>query len=83
MVLEYDSSKGYNVMMPKKLPFSEVLRRTIERSEKSRYRISKETGIDQAVLSHFVHGHSGLSINSIDLLVECLDLEIVPRQKRK
>ena len=73
--IDYDSS------MSRKLPFSEILRRTIERSEKSRYRISQETGIDKGVLSHFVHGHRGLSLDTVDKLVDCLGLEITTRTK--
>lgn len=72
--------------MPKRKPLSEQLKDAILNAEKSRYRISQETGITQAGLSRFVNGVAGLSLESIDLIGECLDLEIVTRKpapKRK
>jgi hypothetical protein len=49
----------------------------------TRYEISKQTGIDKASLSRFVHGERGLSDEAINLIGELLDLEIVVRKKRK
>ncbi len=69
--------------MPKKQPFSEQLRQAIERSDKTRYRISLETDIAQSILSRFVNQGAGLSMESVDRLVECLDLKIVPRKQSK
>jgi len=60
---------------------SDQLRQAIEAGPKSRYQIAKETGLDEGLLSRFVHGKSGLSIPSIDKLCECLGLEI--RQVRR
>ena len=61
---------------------SEQMRRIIDESEKSRYAISQETGIDEATLSRFMHGKGGLSIPVLDQLGECLDLEIRRRKGR-
>ena len=36
----------------------ELLRKEIEQSEKTRYQISKDTGIDQAVLCRIMQGGS-------------------------
>lgn len=73
--------------MPKKRKtFADELRRLIDQSEKTRYQISQETGIAQSVLSRFMHGKSGLSIESIDLLCQSLGLRLVednPAPKRK
>jgi DNA-binding phage protein len=63
--------------MAKKRQFSSDLRRAIESSEKTRYQIHKETGIDQGNLSRFMHGGGGLSIESIDKLCDCLGLRLV------
>ncbi|MFI5456830.1 MAG: helix-turn-helix domain-containing protein [Isosphaerales bacterium] len=64
-------------------PFSDRLRRAIRESAISRYVISGRTGIAQSTLSKFVHGERGLSLGSIDRLMDCLGLEIQPRRKRK
>ena len=65
---------------------TERLRRAIETSPKSRYQLSKETGIDPAVLHRFFYGQSGLSGDSIDKLAEALGLELKakrPARKRR
>ncbi len=49
----------------------------------TRYEISKQTGIDKASLSRFVHGERGLSDKAINLIGELLNLEIVVQKKRK
>lgn len=36
----------------------------------SRYQLSKETGVDQATLSRFLSGETGLSSESLDALAE-------------
>ena len=59
-------------------PVSEQLREAIMRSEKTRYRISLETGIDQATLSRFVNDPNiGLSLPNIVLLCDCIGAELV------
>ncbi|MDY0170870.1 MAG: helix-turn-helix domain-containing protein [Thermoguttaceae bacterium] len=57
---------------------SEALRQAIETCGRSRYRLSKETGIDPAVLCRFVHRQAGLSLDSIDALAAALGLELRP-----
>jgi hypothetical protein len=63
--------------------FTDQLRKAIRGSDLTRYAISKRTGIDQATLSRFVRGQAGMSVDSIDRLMDCLKLEIRPRRKRK
>ncbi len=58
-------------------PLSEQLREAIERCGKTRYQISKETGIEQAVLSRFVNRQAGMSWGSIDKLCECIGARLV------
>jgi transcriptional regulator with XRE-family HTH domain len=58
---------------------SDQLRRAIQQSALSRYRIAKETGVSQSVLSLFCSGQRGLSLKAIDALVRLLDLELTPR----
>jgi hypothetical protein len=66
--------------MAKKKPFSEQLRGAVKRSDMTRYRISLQTGIAQSILSRFMNQGAGLSMESVDKLVECLDLKLVPRK---
>lgn len=55
---------------------SDQLREAIERSGKSRYRISIETGIQQSTLSRFIQQGTGLSLENIDRLCEYLGAEL-------
>ena len=55
----------------------------IEASEKSRYRISKDTGISQAQLCRLLTGERGLSIAALERLADYLGMEVVVRPKRK
>jgi ribosome-binding protein aMBF1 (putative translation factor) len=63
---------------------TDQIRRAIDESGVSRYRLWKETGIDQAVLSRFVAGKAGMTLKSLDVLADALGLRIVAdRSKRK
>ena len=62
---------------------SEQLREAILNADISRYRIAKETGLTQAGLSRFVNGVSGLSMDSIDKIGDCLGLQIVVAAKHR
>jgi len=42
----------------------------------SRYRIAQETGITEATLSKFIHGHHGLSQETVDVLGKYLGLRL-------
>ena len=66
--------------------FSDQIRQAVEASGQSRYRICKDTGIDQAVLSRFMAGKVGLSMATLDALADVLNLRIVvgkPKAPRK
>ncbi len=58
--------------MPKRVPISEQLRQAILNADMS--------GLTEAGLSRFVNHVTGLSLESIDKIGECLDLEITPRK---
>ena len=60
---------------------SEQLRKAILNSDKTRYRIAKETGVTEGQLSRFVHSKAKLTLDSIDRLGEYLELEITVRSK--
>ncbi len=60
---------------------SDQLREAIEAGPMSRRQISKATGLDESVLSRFVHGKSGLAVPSIDKVCKLLRLELRPIKK--
>ena len=72
-------------MAGKRLTFSDELRRAVDASGLSRYRICKELGIAESTLSRFMSGQGGLSMEYLDRLAELLDLRIQagpgPRKK--
>lgn len=58
-------------------PISEALREAIEKSDTSRYRMSKDLGIAEATLSRFVSGKGGLRLKAIDAVCAYLGLKLV------
>lgn len=68
-------------MKPKPTTLTDQLRHFIEAGEMSRYELSKKSGIDKSVLSKFVHGKCGLSMQSLDTIGEILDLQITKKPK--
>jgi hypothetical protein len=79
VALDATTSTGYGVFMSEE--FSDQLRRAIRESGASRYQISKETGVSQAVLCRFAGGTAGMSLASIDAVMRFLKLEIRPRKQ--
>jgi len=57
---------------------SATLRKTIETSSETRYRIAIETGVSEAALSRFVSGKRGLSLDALDKLAAHLGLALLP-----
>ena len=55
------------------------IRQAIEASDKTRYRLSKETGIAQSQLSRLMTGQEGLSYENLERLADALGLEIAIR----
>ncbi|MBS3734003.1 MAG: helix-turn-helix transcriptional regulator [Phycisphaerae bacterium] len=65
--------------MGSKAPISNALRKAIRASGLTRYRISKESGVDQAALSRFMAGKTGLTSDTLDRLADILGLELRTR----
>jgi transcriptional regulator with XRE-family HTH domain len=59
------------------------IREAIKSSDKTRYRLSKQTEIPQSQLSRFMTGEKGLSFDAMERLAEALGLEIIIRPKRR
>ena len=67
--------------MVKKRPpkLSDEIRRAIETCGKTRYQISRESGVDAATLCRFVQGKHGLLLDTLDRIAECIGLHVVIR----
>lgn len=73
----------YNPGMTKKRTklLTDQLRRAIDDSGITRYRIVKDAGINESALAQFYNGHRGLSMNALNALGEYLKLKIVLGRK--
>ena len=60
----------------------DTLRTAIQKSEKSRYRLSKETGIEQSQLSRFMSGTAHIGVERIEELAKALGYELIMRKKK-
>jgi DNA-binding phage protein len=61
---------------------TELIQDAIRSSGKSRYAISKSTGIGQDHLCHFLKRESSMSLATVDKVLDALDLEVVLKPKR-
>ncbi len=61
----------------------EQVRQLIESSGESRYSIWKATGIPQGQLSRLMNGQSGLSLDSLERLLQHLGHEFKISKRRK
>lgn len=64
-------------MMKKQQTISGELRAAISAADKSMGQIARETGIDLATISRFMHGKGGLSTDGLDAIGKCLGLRLV------
>jgi transcriptional regulator with XRE-family HTH domain len=63
--------------------FSSVIRQAILESGETRYALAFKCGVDQAILSRFMSGKTGLSLTTIDKLVGGLNIEVKLPRKTK
>ena len=72
-------------MAKRRVKLSDQVRRAVDASGLSRYRIAKEIGMAESTMSRFMSGQGGLSMEYLDRLAELLDLRIQagpgPRKK--
>ena len=59
-----------------RLKLSDQVRRAVDASGLSRYRISKELGVAESTMSRFMAGKGGLSMEHLDALAALLGLNI-------
>jgi transcriptional regulator with XRE-family HTH domain len=69
--------------MSMKVKLSDQLRQEIEKADISQYELARRVGLDKSVLSRFMHGKSGLSVQNIDLIAEELELELKKKIQSK
>jgi transcriptional regulator with XRE-family HTH domain len=62
---------------------SDQLRQAIDASGMSRYAVCKALGVDQGLMSRFMAGKGGFSVETIDKLGELLGLKLVTTKPAK
>jgi transcriptional regulator with XRE-family HTH domain len=70
-------------MAKQRINLSDQIRQAIEKSGKTRYAISKATGIAEATLSRFMTGERGLPMKTLDKLGDYLDLRVAAVRRRR
>ncbi len=76
-ILAFDRSNGKILFMSKKrIKLSDQIRRAVDASGISRYRISKELGISESTMSRFMAGLGGLSMEYLDALADLLEMNL-------
>lgn len=60
--------------------FLDQIRAAVNESGMSRYAICKELGIDQAVMSRFMSGGAGMSVDVLGRLADFLKLDVKVRK---
>jgi predicted XRE-type DNA-binding protein len=68
-------------MAIRKTKLSDQLRKAIDASEMSRYRICKTIGLLESTMSHFMAKRCGLRLETIDKIGALLDLELKRRAR--
>ena len=67
--------------MAKRLSFADQIRKAINESGQSRYAICKRMDFSESVMSKFMHGTSGLSLDTLDRLADVIGMSIVSNSK--
>jgi len=70
-------------MAKKRLTLTDELKAAITTADKSMGQIARESGIDIATISRFIHGKGGLSMEGLDAIGQCLGLRIVTDKPSK
>lgn len=63
-------------MGKRRAKFGDQVRRAIRDSGLSLYRVSMETGISQSMLSRFMAGKMGISLDSLDKIGDLIGLKV-------
>ena len=60
----------------------ETIRKQIKKSGLSRYRISQDTGVDQATLTRLMQGKT-ITVETADILLKYFGFELKPKKSKK
>jgi ribosome-binding protein aMBF1 (putative translation factor) len=66
--------------MAKSMP--EIIREAMRRDGRTRYRLAKDSGVDQAVLGRFIKGERDLNLRTADKVCKALGLKLVKERRR-
>ena len=69
--------------MAKPRKFSDQLRQAVKGCGLTRYRIAKQIGVSESLLSRFMSGESGLSFAVLDRLAALIGLGVVVKAQGK
>jgi transcriptional regulator with XRE-family HTH domain len=58
------------------MTFADEIRQALKKAGVSRYRIERDTGINRATLSRFVHGKAWLAEDTLNKLAVYLQLQV-------
>ncbi len=61
----------------------DAIRRAVEKSPLTKYRIAKDSGISPGQLSRLVHGERKMTVETVETLARSLGYEIIMRKRRK
>jgi transcriptional regulator with XRE-family HTH domain len=62
---------------------TETLRAAVIDSDKTRYRLSVDSGISQSVLSRFVSGERDLTLSSASKIAAALGLDLIAKKRTR
>lgn len=62
---------------------SDQIRQAVNDCGMTRYEICKRIGLDQAAMSRFMSGETGMGLKTLDKLAELLELEVSTKAKRR
>ena len=68
-------------MAQRRATLNDQMRRAVDESGMSRYAICKATVMDQANMSRFMSGETGLTLETADRIAKLLNLELVKRSR--
>jgi transcriptional regulator with XRE-family HTH domain len=69
-------------MAKPRVKLSDQVRRAVDASGLSRYRIAKDIGVAESTVSRFMAGKGGLSLANLDAMADLLGLDIAASKRR-
>jgi transcriptional regulator with XRE-family HTH domain len=69
-------------MTKRRRKFSDQVRRAVDASGLSRYRICKMLDLSEATMSRFMSGQGGLTMGTLDKLADLLDLNLTASKRK-